>query len=499
MSQQPDNSEREQQNTRRSARERKRKVHYEEQPTTINPPTSQTTSKRKHKGWITYDESLVENSTEEHIKLFPEDTHRDQDDRKMDGMIFKATGERCIMEIRKLSEKQKEALRKELAGLEDYDTYVEVNRPKDTPVLRTLQLLKEKRDGRTKGRIVVGGDKQTPDTYFNTWAPTPKDRTIRIVLSIAASGKYKIHQADFSQAYLNSILKATVYCEIPPIARNRYNRGKVWKLKKGLYGLKQAAALWNETLTEALEEIGLTRSRSDECLFYDLTEGKQILLLVYVDDILLIYTSEGILKIFLRKLRSRFKLKNIDKTDDFLGYNIKKSKDGILVTQSKYFEELLEEYGYKDCNPVHIPATENPKGQKSPKLGQYKMNKIAGSIGWATKARPDLCYAFSKLAQGIKDSNEESYLRAARVLRYIKGTMGHGLWFPANTDSKDPPIVTYVDATWGHEANETGENCKSRSGFIVYLYGGPVYWGSKKQTVVALSSTEAEIYAELKE
>lgn len=187
-------------------------------------------------------------------------------------------------------------------------------------------------------------------------------------------------------------------------------------------------------------------------------------------------------------------MKNMSKTDDFLGYDIDKTNEGIMVTQSVYFMQLVRDYGYHESNSVYIPATENPKGKKSMKLGVHNMNKIAGSIGWATKSRPDICYAFSKLAQGIKDSSDEAYLRAARLLRYINSTQAYGLWFPAKVDLHDP-IVAYVDSSWGHEASETGDNCTSRSGYIVYFYGAPVCWGSKKQTVVALSSTEAEIYA----
>jgi hypothetical protein len=346
----------------------------------------------------------------------------------------------------------------------------------------------------TKGRIVVGGDAQTPETYFRTWAPTPKDRTIRVVFSIAADPKYKLHQLDISQAYLHSILPETVYCEIPPIARSKENYGKVWKLKKGIYGLKQAAALWYDTLSEALGDIGLTRAKTDECLYFNKEEGHQILLVFYVDDILIVYRKQEVLNQFIKKLQSKFKLKNLEKTEDFLGYNIEKSTEGIMVTQSVYFNQVLNDYGYKDCNSVYIPATENPKGKKSTKLGLHNMNKIAGSLGWATKSRPDICYAFSKVAQGIKDSTEESYLRAARVLRYLKGTTKHGLWYPAR-DSNKHPIVAYVDSSWGHEPSEKGDNRTSRTGYIVYLFGGPVSWNSKKQSAVALSSTEAEIYS----
>ena len=161
-------------------------------------------------------------------------------------------------------------------------TYVLVPRasvPSGKTVLRCHYVLKKKfvdpgdgmrAFGKFKARLTAGGNFQMPGQDFDaTWAPVIKLETLRVLVAYAVTHGYDITQLDFDGAYLNGEVDTDLYMHQPPGHEQVGPNGEamVCKLKKSLYGLKQAGRIWYKTLTAHLLAEGFHMNKADTCVF----------------------------------------------------------------------------------------------------------------------------------------------------------------------------------------------------------------------------------------
>ncbi|XP_019176341.1 PREDICTED: uncharacterized protein LOC109171741 [Ipomoea nil] len=314
--------------------------------------------------------------------------------------------------------------------------------------------------------------------------------TIRTLLAIAAAKGWHLHQMDVNNAFLNGDLEEDVYMELPLGVAGQKD-GQVCKLNKSLYGLKQASRQWNTKLCVALQKMGFKQSVPDNSLF---TKGKGssfVALLVYVDDIVVASSDLNLIKQIKVQLNDSFQIKDLGSLKYFLGLEIARQKKGVAVSQRKYALELLEETGFSDSKPVYSPTVPSHKLSKNEgdlldDTTPYR--RLVGKLLYLTITRPDISFATQQLAQFL-DSPTNLHLQAAhRVLRYIKGAPGQGLFFPASSDLQ---LKAFSDADWG----ACVDSRKSVTGFCVFLGEALISWKSKKQATISKSSSEAEYRA----
>ena len=382
------------------------------------------------------------------------------------------------------------AIDKELKGLSDLKSYVLVDRPKDVKVISSHLILDEKPDGTKKARLVARGDEQVyGESYTATWAPTISAKSLRFLCSIAAKHNVKIRVSDANQAFLNAPLKERIFIRPPP---HLETKGKVWLMKKALYGLKQAGREWYHMYRDLLVEFGFKVSSFDPCLFHMKDKGKLCLVGVHVDDSLLVFQDQNRCKELIRFLGTKIKIKDLGEIKHALGIDFVVDADGVSLSQKKYVESILETLGFENSNPVPTPAsTEDPVATKlSETLLAHSLQKIVGMLLWlSVMTRPDIAYSVAKLAQEVSKPSPVAYARAARILRYIRGTKDVGISY-SNKQGRGKMMHAYVDADWAGDLDRY-----SQSGYVFMYQGGPVSWLSKKQPTIALSSTEAEIIA----
>ena len=160
---------------------------------------------------------------------------------------------------------------------------------------------------------------------------------------------------------------------------------------------------------------------------------------------------------------------------------------------------MLEHFKFENCNPVKVPMRANLhlEEAKSPLVSVTKatMLSLVGKGIWlATTTRPDIAVAIGNLARSMVEPMEEHWIAAKQLLRYLRGTVDVGLQFGGGIGERHGfnrrTLFAVSDSDWGTDRVDS----KSRSGWIVEL-NGPVHFGSKRQSTVALSSTEAEYYA----
>ena len=371
-------------------------------------------------------------------------------------------------------------------------TWEVIDRPLNKKPITAKWLFKLKRSGDThkfKARIVARGFQQRAGIdYHEVFAPVVRWSTIRTVLSLAAKHNWPIYQMDVITAFLNGNLKEEVLMEIPHGFPGANDPTKVCRLKKALYGLKQASKAWYDEVDAWMRAQGLTRSSHDPNLYYATINGKLIIILLYVDDVLL--TGDNTIEI--QRLRNAF-CRDFDVTDLglaalYLAAEITRFEDGIFLTQHNYIKQLLMKFNMQGCNPCRLPMDPNIQLQRytnTPKVDAYLYRSLVGSLIYLTNTRPDVHYAVSTVSRYM-DAPEETHLQAAKkILRYLQGTINHGLFMPANNPNS---YHTYTDADWGRDIDTR----KSTSGILHKIGNTSIAWSSKLQPTVSLSSTEAE-------
>ena len=215
-------------------------------------------------------------------------------------------------------------------------------------------------------------------------------------------------------------------------------KGGYWKLKKLLYGLKQAGRQWKTKLDEVMSKAGFEKSQADDCLYILRKDGEIVMLvLVYVDDMALTAKSLAILQKFKAELSAEFKISDLGELKYILGIQAKRDRPArtISLNQSAYIHQILARFGMSECAPVSMPSaakqtlstSQSPKDEKEHSeylkfANGLKYLEIVGALLYATQTRPDIQYSVRIIAQYGGNPRKTHLEAAKRILRYLKGT-----------------------------------------------------------------------------
>lgn len=267
--------------------------------------------------------------------------------------------------------------------------------------------------------------------------------------------------------------------------------GKVCRLRKSLYGLKQSPRAWFGRFSEAVLEYGMKKSNCDHTVFYKKSDDGILLLVVYVDDIVITgsnITGISTLKSF---LHTQFQTKDLGQLKYFLGVEVTRSKKGIFLSQRKYTLDLLAEtgkLGSKPCSMPMVPNTQLVKEDGELFEDPEKYRRLVGKLNYLTLTRPDITYSVSIVSQFMSSPTVRHWAALEHILCYLKGSPGRGLVYKNNEHTN---IECFTDADWaGSKADR-----RSTTGYCVFVGGNLISWKSKKQNVVSRSSAEAEYRA----
>ncbi|CAI7865943.1 unnamed protein product [Closterium sp. NIES-53] len=400
-------------------------------------------------------------------------------------------------------EKWREAMDRELAALEKRGTWdlipIEKTVNKNVLTGKWVFRVKTKADGtyeKHKARWVVRGFDQTHGIdYTLTFAPVSRHTSVRLVLCEAASKNFPLRQIDVSNAFLYADVDAEIYVEHPHTYPT--NPPSVCKLKKSLYGIKQAPRLRQQHLNKKLTEVGFRQLPHDPGMYRLDDKGSYALLVAYVDDILYVSSSTSLGDRIEAELKKSLDLTISTKVTQFLGLNVSRTSSAIRLTASKYAESLAKRFNistdfvatpYRSTLTGHVP---NLKNLSTAGLQLY-LQQLGCLLFAAVTCRPDLAYVASHLAQFLRCPKEEHALDLQRALRYFVSTPTLGLIFNAGKPTDKMYLSGYVDAD---HAGDTLDR-RSRTGYIFRLEPiGPISWNSSKQELVSLSSAEAEFIA----
>ncbi|GKC31970.1 retrovirus-related pol polyprotein from transposon TNT 1-94 [Tanacetum coccineum] len=299
-------------------------------------------------------------------------------------------------------------------------------------------------------------------------------------------------EESFAQtAFLNGNIREEVYVSQPDGFVDKDNPNHMYKLKKALYGMKQAPRAWYDMLSSLLISQDFSRGSVDPTVFIR-RDGKELLLVqIYVDDIIFAASTPELCDLFSKIMCSKFKMSMMGKISFFLGLQISQTPKGIFINQSKYALESLKKYGFDTCDPVDTPMVKKSKLDEDKEGKAVDPSHYRGMIGtilYLTASRTDLQFAICMCARYQARPTEKHLHAVKRIFRYLRGTVNQGLWYP-----KDSLIALTAFA----DADYAGcqDTHRSTSGSMQFLGDRLVSWSSKRQKSAAISGTEAEYIA----
>jgi hypothetical protein len=391
------------------------------------------------------------------------------------------------------------SMKKEVESLYDNHTFEIVGQPEGKPIVSSKWVLKLKRkpDGsvdKFKARLVARGFSQTQGVDFTeTFAPTLRMETIRFLINYALKNNLETHHMDVNAAFLNGELSEEIYMKLPDGFAQlhedpKFFQGKVAKLNRALYGLKQSMRCWNIRLTNYLKESGYTQSQADPSLFI-LYQGEKVksIIATYVDDCLIIGNQLEVAQAK-QVLIKEFKMTDLGKLTGMLGINFTITKEKAILDQTFYTVKLLERFQMNNARPIATPIVPEPKEEadESPCDQKLFRQAIGGLLYLSKCTRPDITYAVNQVARKMENPTEGDWKNVKRIFRYLSGTKDLGLTYTKD----DEKIVGYSDASYASMPDR-----KSTSGYLFIMNNGAITWRSKRQPVVATSSMEAEYIA----
>jgi hypothetical protein len=354
--------------------------------------------------------------------------------------------------------------------------------------------LKRNSDGsisRYKARLVAKGFHQQHGIDFQeTFSPVVKPPTVRVILALAVTYHWPLRQLDVRNAFLHGVLKEEVYMTQPPGYVNPSLPQHVCQLHKSIYGLKQAPRAWFESFTTQLLNLGFISSSADSSLFIYRDGPTLAFLLLYVDDIVLTGNNSSFLTQLIHNLSKVFELKDMGTLSYFLGLQITRSSKGLTLTQTKYATDLLTKHNMLQCSPCKTPCVPNVRLSSTtgvPLIDIHGYRSLVGALHYLTFTRPDLSFAVHQVCQFMNAPTDLHLTAAKRILRYVRGTLDHGLFYTPGPIT----LSAFTDADWAGDPDDR----RSTSGLVVFLGHNPVTWSAKKQLTVSRSSTEAEYRA----
>jgi hypothetical protein len=390
------------------------------------------------------------------------------------------------------------AMDEEMKSLIQHETWTLVNLPKNKQAITGKWVLKTKlhEDGtikKYKARFVARGYAQVEGVdFFETYAPVVRADTIRTLLATANAKDWAMQQFDVKTAFLYGPLEEEVYMTQPEGYQD--GTGRVCKLQKGLYGLKQSPRQWNGLFHEFLIAEGFERCPDDPCLYKTLVHGTAMFLCLYVDDGLILAEQECVMLDFLQRLKKKFDVTS-QSPDVYVGVRIQRDRvqRTMSLHQSGYISRVLTRFGMMDATTTTSPADPAHKLTKDMKseVGQttnFPYREAIGCLNYlAVMTRPDITFAVNKAAKFCEDPQSAHWQAVKRILRYLKLTIHIGITYSGT----DTSIATYCDGDYAGDLDTR----RSTSGTVSIMNGGPITWNLSTQTVTALASTEAEYMA----
>ena len=373
------------------------------------------------------------------------------------------------------------AKQQELQKLKEFDTYQIVD-DKGQDRITTTWVLTEKADT-VRARLTCKGFQEEED--FPTDSPTIQKASIRMILTLATTNKWSLQAIDIKSAFLQGDKLTRKVFVKPPKEANLPN--KLWKLKKCLYGLKDASRQWYLRLKKTLKDNDFKKCKYDGGLFFVIKNGVLIGVVgIHVDDFLAA-GNEHFMNVIIKDVLKAFMVgKAEQQTFMYTGFKINQDDQGITLDQSEYVENLE----IFDLDPERLKMKDDMNQIEQTNLRQY-----CGSLNWAVgTSRPDLSFQMINLSTNFKGGKVSALKQAHSVMKQLKKKPAY-IRISNLNNFDDCELWCYSDAAHRNLNNNTD----SAGGYIIFIVNikngncVPIEWRSNKIKRRVVSTLAAEL------
>ena len=386
-----------------------------------------------------------------------------------------------------------------------------------TPLTTKWIFKKKKKEGkvRYKARLCVRGFKQRYGIdYTETYAPTAKWVTLRLFLTICACLGLFTRQLDVKTAFLYAELDEDIYIVTPegicdktnPFnlskEARRLSSGRILRLKKSLYGLKQAPRNWFQTLKQFLLDTGFTSLLTEACIFFKYVDGRIVIIIIFVDDILIGAKSSVDLEELVRLFEERFKISDSGEVNVYLSINITRNlaNYSMELDQTEYILQMWNTFKGVENKRITTPfqdnwridieeELENQNDADRAFVAEFPYRELVGSLLFIQICtRGDIAYEVHYLSRFNNRPCKALCLAAKRVLIYLFNTRDRKLTLGG---TKLPLLTLFCDTDFA----ACVDTRKTVECFMVFFGIGCIMWQVKQQSRVAQSTGEAEFCA----
>lgn len=384
------------------------------------------------------------------------------------------------------------AMQEELNSLKQNCVWKLVKRPTDRKIVtnRWVFRIKRKANGdvdRYRARLVARGFSQVHGIDYNlTFAPVVNATSVRFILAYAAMRNLLLAQFDIKTAFLYGKLEEQVFMEQPQGFCS--DSTLVCLLQRSLYGLKQAPRQWSQTFRNFLQSANLNQCEHDNCVFY--SASPLIIIAIYVDDGLILAKDQATINNMMSQLRDRFNVHELD-CSTFLGFQLKQSKNMMIIHQEAYINKLLVKFRMENSKPEPTPVSNSYlTSQELEQLpADVPYREAVGSLLYAAvTTRIDIAFAVGLASRAVANPKVKDWQLVKRIFRYLSGARDFGLCYKASSDFS---LSAYCDASYADDVS----TARSTTGLLLFFAGAPIQWRSMRQAMVTKSVSEAEYIA----
>ncbi|MBW0542127.1 hypothetical protein O181_081842 [Austropuccinia psidii MF-1] len=337
---------------------------------------------------------------------------------------------------------------------------------------------------RYKARYVARGNRQMPEEYNKTIAPTSSFSSLRILLTMASLREWHVNNFDFVAAYLNAGIDEEVW--VHPLYGLTIPTGFGCRLRKALYSTKQAGNCWWHCVANKLQTLGYVASEFDRSVYVH--SSQQAMIWLHVDDGIIAGKDIGAIRDVRMALEESFRMKWEDGISSIIGIDIHKVRGGYELEQRRLIDSIVQKLW--DGTPLSrtpLPAKCNltTLEDTSATVRPHEFIGTVGALSYvAMGTRPEVAFAVNLLARHAKQPGKEHWKCLQHLLGYISHTRDLRLYL--RPYQSIPTLKVWSDASWG------GEFSQSTHGFLAQLGGCSISWCAKRLTTVAASSCHAE-------
>src|SRR5712672_4565471 len=374
-----------------------------------------------------------------------------------------------------------DACQYKIDALHKNDTWELIDLPPGRKSIKSKWVFKLKADGRYCTHLVAKGFMQIPGIdYDETFSPVAHFESLRLLLALAALEDWEIQQMDIKSVFLNGVLDEEIYMEQPIGFIAPGTETKVCRLKRAIYGLKQASRTWNLQFHGFLTGIGYMRTHANAGVYVKHQRGGDgpIIVILYIDDITILGSSLEAVDRLKDQITKRYEVTDLGNIESYLGIRILRdhSNKHLTIDQSGYVKDVFDHFGMADVNPNHTPLPSGADvylikydGQATQSEIKHYQSLISSLLYIQIGTCPDLSFAVSRLAQYAFNLSSQHLRLAQYVLSYLLKTKDMCLSYDG---AKGNGLYGYTDSSLGDQTDDRHSTC----GFVFLLANTAIGW-----------------------